>query len=232
MEPVIEETAAPDLQEEGHGAVPWEDPQLSRLSGFWRTLRQLLLAPGEFFAHLARTQGGASPAEPFAFALIAGTVGTLGFMFWYLLLWAVAERAVTGTPPIYGAAAGLALALFALTPLLVALNLAIGAFCLWAGSAMAGGAPGFKASWRTCCYAQGCLVLGLIPFLGAPVAGVLLLFLLYLGAQSLLTPPSPVRALAAWLIMLFLEGCCWGLLAGGLLVFLGLLGLLLFLGGG
>jgi hypothetical protein len=235
MNQEMDELAGPPLAEDLPEPVAWEDPALSRFRGFGRTLGQLLFRPGEFFANLARTHDDSGAAEPFAFGLIAGTVGFLGSMFWYLVLWAAAGRTVavgTETPRIFSAGAGAALVLFALSPVLVMVNLAICALGLWVGTAMLGGQRGIKAAWRTGCYAQGVLVLGLIPFLGAPVAGILVLFLLYLGAQSLITPAAPVRTLAAWLIFMVITGCCWGLLTGGLLSFLGLLGFLLFLGGG
>ncbi len=76
--------------------VPWEDPELSALAGFFRTLRAVLFRPGEFFENLGR-EGW---AEPLAFALIVSSVGLLGALFWQLLVLAPAG----GNP---GDAAGL-----------------------------------------------------------------------------------------------------------------------------
>ena len=64
------------------------------LAGFFRTLRELLFRPGEFFKNLGR-EGWAGPL---AFALIVSSVGLLGALFWQLLVLAPAGG-TRGTPP-------------------------------------------------------------------------------------------------------------------------------------
>jgi len=233
MDPELAELAAAPPPGAAGGPVPWEDPGLLRLRGFWRTLRLLVVSPGDFFQSLARN-GSPRLAEPFAFGLICGTAGFLASIFWYILLWAALNRvaaAVAGMPQIFSAAAGVALALIALSPVLVVINLLSGALCLWGGVAMVGGEAGFRPAWRVFGYAQGGLLLGLIPFLGAPAAGIYVLFLLYLGVQGLLATPSFLKPLAALVIFFFLECLLWMVLTGSLMALLSLLGLLLFLGG-
>ena len=60
------------------GPVPWEDPELPRLPGYFQTLAEVLRRPARFFARPAR--GG--PGEPGAFGLITGTTGGLLVLFW------------------------------------------------------------------------------------------------------------------------------------------------------
>ena len=43
----------PALPQPERRGVPWEDPELSGWVGFYRTLRDLLLHPGEFFKRSA-----------------------------------------------------------------------------------------------------------------------------------------------------------------------------------
>ena len=230
----LEAMAAPPPPGVDRGPVPWEDPALGRWRGFGRTLRFLFFSPGDFFQDLDRGEGSQGLAEPFAFGLITGTAGFLAAIFWFILLWAALNRAaaaISGMPQIFDAATGLALAAIVLSPLVVAANLVTGALCLWAAAAVVGKDAGFRPAWRILCYAQGGMLLGLMPFLGAPVAGIWVLSLIYLGSQRLLETASFLRPLAAVFIFLLLQGLLWMLITGSLAALLGLLGFLLFLGG-
>jgi hypothetical protein len=92
--------------EPGHRVlVPWEDPELSALAGFFRTLREVLFRPGEFFANL----GGEGWAEPLAFGLIASSLGLLGAFFWLLLVRAPAGLSPGGLVALMAGVAGLIL---------------------------------------------------------------------------------------------------------------------------
>ena len=76
----------------------------------------------------------AGPAEPFAFALIAGSVGVVCSIVWFILLGAAARKA--GGNPAGLHAAVSAGALIALVPLRIVVNLAIGGLAMWAGVAL------------------------------------------------------------------------------------------------
>lgn len=208
--------------------IPWEDPDLGRMRGLVRTLGSLLWHPGEFFPGLGR--GGR--AEPLAFGLITGTVGFLFSLFWSLLLWGAASWATAEAPGIlqvFVAGSGAMLALMAASPLLVLAGLGIGSLCLWGGVAAVGASPGFVPVWRVYCYTEGGMVLGVIPFFGAPVAGVWVLYLLYQGIKTVFDL-SPERTLAALAIFLVLQVMVWAVFLGSLLAGLALLGVILFLG--
>jgi hypothetical protein len=166
--------------------VPWEDPELSALAGFFRTLREVLFQPGEFFANL----GGEGWAEPLAFALIASSLGLLGTLFWQFLV-----MARSGLSP------GIQAALMAGAPVLVLANLGVGGICWWGSVALVGGGRDFTPAWRVFCYAQGGMVLGLMPLFGMVVAGIWVLALMYCGVKEVcgLSAGGSLGALAVFL---------------------------------
>jgi Yip1 domain len=187
--------------------VPWEDPELPVLAGLVRTLGQVLFRPGEFFAHL----GGEGWAQPLAFGLIATSLGLLGACFWQLLVRAPA-----------GFSLGWPAALMAGAPVLALANLGLGGLCWWGSVALAGAGRDFTPAWRIFCYAQGGMVLGLIPIFGMPVAGIWVLALMYCGMKQVYGI-STGGSLGALFVFLSLQA----VLA---LFFLGLAGALTFLG--
>jgi hypothetical protein len=218
-------------REEGWGAaaaagpdpkavVSWEDPELSILTGMGRTLREVLFRPGEFFANLGR-EGW---AEPLAFALIVSSVGLLGTLFWHLLVLAPAGRS-----PLLGLEPGLLLALMAGTPVLVLVNLGVGALCWWGSVALVGAGRDFAPAWRIFCYAQGGLALGLIPFFGMVVAEIWVLVLLYCGIRQVYGI-SAGGALGALAVYLSLQAALALTLLLSLAATLAFLGFLLLLG--
>jgi hypothetical protein len=206
--------------------VPWEDPELSGWVGFSRTIREIMVRPEEFFANL----GPGGWAEPLAFALIVSTFGVLFSLFWHLVI-------LAGGPP--ADTAGLVYSLnlkpvallgfMAAAPLLVLIDLAVGALCWWGSVALAGAGREFTPAWRIFCYAHGVLILGFIPVLGMLVAGLWALVLLYIGARKTLALPV-LRSLGVLVIFLafqvvlgiiFLLGLIAGLVGLGLLTLLG-----------
>lgn len=198
--------------------VPWEDPALPRLAGFYRTFWEVLRRPGVFFPLALR--GGW--AEPLAFGFITATLGLLAAIYWSLLLGAVAS----------GEGFGLldqvpALALMVLAPGLALFHLIWGSLCLWGAVALLGVRPGFAPVWRLFCYAQAAMAAALLPVLGGPAAGVWMLYLIFRGVQGGLQV-SAGRALGALLLSLLLQTLMLAVLLGSLggllgLVWLGLL---------
>jgi hypothetical protein len=175
------QVAAPVPPEAGTtGPIPWEDPRLPRLRGLGRTLHELLVSPQDFFRRLGRDGGG----EALAFGLITGTAGLLAGLFWSTLFYAAASRAVEaswGFPQLQAGGTGLTIFLMAAAPALILFNLAFGSGCLWGAMALAGGGRDFTPVWRIYCYAQGAMLAGVIPVLGVPLAGLWVMYLVYLG---------------------------------------------------
>jgi hypothetical protein len=198
--------AAASFPEAERQGVSWEDPELPVWKGLYRTLRDLLFSPGEFFENL----GPGGWAEPLAFALIVSTTGLLCALFWDLLL-----LAGTGNS---GNSAGLTLSpslgpamlmgLMVGSPLLVLSILGVGSLCWWGSVALLGANREFTPAWRIFCYAQGGMILALIPFLGTMVAGIWVLALMFIGARKVygFSALNSLGALAIFLIFQILVG--------------------------
>jgi hypothetical protein len=206
-------------------SAPWEDPELSPLAGFFRTLREVLFRPGKFFESLGR-EGW---AEPLAFALIVSSVGLLGALFWQFLVLASANGNpgdAAGLSPSWGLGPGLLIAMMAGSPVLVLANLGAGAICWWGSVALVGAGRDFTPAWRIFCYAQGGMALALIPFFGMLVAGIWVLTLMYYGVKQVYGI-SAGGSLGALAIFLALQGALALSLILGLAATLALLGFLL-----
>jgi hypothetical protein len=203
---------APAAEETTRTQVPWEDPALPRLAGFYRTLWEVLRRPGEFFAR-AKTGGW---AEPLAFALTAATLGLLAAIYWSLLLGAAASGDDPGAPGL-----GMALALMVPAPGVALLHLIWGSLCLWGAVALLGVKNAFLPVWRLFCYAQAAMAAALLPVLGGPVAGVWMLYLVFRGVKQGFQMTGG-RALGALLLSLLLQALGLALLLASLLGLLGL----------
>jgi len=206
--------------------VPWEDPELSAWAGFFRTLREIMVRPEEFFGNL----GAGSWAEPLAFALIVSTLGMLFTLFWQLLIFAGGPAAnPAGLVHALDLKPLALLGFMAAAPLLVLIDLAVGALIWWGSVAVAGAGREFLPAWRIFCYAHGVLILGFIPLLGMLVAGLWALALLYIGARTTLALPT-LRSLGALAIFLAFQVVLGIILLLGLVAGLVGLGLLTLLG--
>ncbi len=207
------EVVAAEAEPDHRDMVPWEDPELSALAGFFRTLRGVLFRPGEFFAHLGR-EGW---AEPLAFGLIASSLGLLGALFWPLLV-----MAPTGQSP------GWLLGLMAAVPVLALVNLGLGGLCWWGSVALMGAGRDFTPAWRIFCYAQAGMALGLIPFFGMLLAGIWGLALMYCGVKQVygLSTGGSLGALAVFLSLQAALALIFFLGLACALTFLGFLALL------
>ncbi len=220
--------AAAVAEPDRRSSVPWEDPELSPLAGFFRTLREVLFRPGEFFENLGR-EGW---AEPLAFALIVSSVGLLGALFWQFLVLAPANGNLgdtAGLPPSLGLSPGWLMALMAGSPVLVLANLGAGGICWWGSLALVAAARDFTPAWRIFCYAQGGMALALIPFFGMLVAGIWVLTLMYYGVKQVYGISAGV-SLGALAIFLTLQVALALSLILGVAATLALLGFLLLLG--
>jgi hypothetical protein len=202
--------------------VPWEDPELSGWVGFYRTLRDLLIYPGEFFDNL----GPGGLAEPLAFGLIVSTSGLLLTLFWHLLILAGDTSGLVNSLDV---GSGALIGLMVAAPLLVLVDLGVGSVCWWGSVALAGISREFPPAWRIFCYAHAGLALALIPFLGSAVAGIWTLALMYVGAQKVFRV-STLSSLGALALFLTFQVTLAIILLLGLIVGLASLGCLALLG--
>jgi hypothetical protein len=206
------------------GPVPWEDPSLPRLPGYFQTLMEVLRRPERCFARPAR--GG--PWEPGAFGLITGTTGGLLGLFWWTILLLSAGRGLgPATEMARMVGTGALAAVMVLMPLVVLSKLALASLCLWGAAALLGARVGWAPIWRLCCYTTAASALAIAPVLGSLLAVPLALFILHQGLRGALGM-SAGRALGTLAVWLFLQTLIAALLLGGFLVLLGLG--LLFLG--
>ena len=188
-----EEAAALDREPEAPPAapVPWEDPELSRLRGMGRTLKQVLFYPKDFYQGLSREGWG----EALAFGLIVGTLGMLASLYWQLFFYLGFSRTLSSAPGLtrlFVMGSGAIMAMMFLTPLIVLGHLLLSSLGLWVAVGLTGGPwRGFTAAWRIICYAQGAMLAGVVPLLGGPLAGLWGFFLTYRGLRG-------VFALSFW----------------------------------
>jgi hypothetical protein len=211
------------------GPIPWEDPELPRLLGFYLTLKEVWLRPGVFFKDLDKDGW----VEPLGFGLIVGTIGFLAFLYWKLLVGVGVSQQLAGMPmasQFFTLGVRAMLALMLLAPVIILVDLGLGAFGRWVGVALMGGAaPGFTAVMRVVCYAQAGLVAALLPFLGGPLALLGVLVLTYRGVKTGFGL-SAGCALGALAISLALQVLCLMLFLGSLTGLLGLMGFWLLWG--
>ncbi|MDP3182935.1 MAG: YIP1 family protein [Desulfobaccales bacterium] len=209
--------------------IPWEDPDLPRLVGFFRTLKKILLKPGEFFRDLPR-EGW---AEALAFGLIVGTTGLLAVIYWKMLLGGEVSRQLAGIPGashILTLGVGAVITGMLLAPLIILAALGLGALGLWVGTALVIGAPpGFPVIMRITCYGGAGLAAALVPFLGGPAAGLWVVYLTYRGVKTAFSL-STGRALGVLAISLGLKVFCIMLFLGSLMGLMGLMGFWLLWG--
>ena len=203
MEPEAGWGAVAAVAEPDHVLLaPEEDQELLTLAGFFRTLYAVLFRPGEFFQNLGR-EGWAGPL---AFALITSSVGLMGALFWQLLVLAPAGGNLgdlAGLLPFHELGPGLLLAMMAASPVLVLANLGVGGICWWGSVALVGAGRDFTPAWRIFGYAQGGMVLGVIPFFGMLLAGIWILALMYCGVKQVygISAGGSLGALAVFLLL-------------------------------
>jgi len=205
--------------------VPWEDPELSGWVGFYRTLRDLLLHPEEFFKNL----GPGGWAKPLAFALIVSTAGLSCAFFWEFLMLAGTASTSAGSALSPSLGPAMLLGLMVASPLLVLFHLGVGGICWWGSVALSGAGREFIPTWRIFCYAHGGMALAAIPFLGMLLSFIWVLALLFIGTKNMfgLAALNPVGTLAIFLIIMAVLGLT---LLLGLIIGLTGLGFLALLG--
>jgi hypothetical protein len=186
----------------GRSRTPWEDR--SKL-GLWRGLSQTfkgaLFTPGPFFRSAAFDSG---LAEPFAFGLLFGSLGTMFGFFWQFLMvgfgFLSAGSGLVTLPGRYT----LFWAAMIIAPILVTIGLFItSGITHLLLMIVNGGRHGFRATFRVTAYGQATQVLSLIPFIGGLMGGVWLLIIEIIGLKEI-HETSYARVIMAFLIPLAL----------------------------
>ncbi|HNW94115.1 MAG TPA: YIP1 family protein [bacterium] len=159
---------------------PWEQrATLGTFPALLQTVRQSLLAPGEFFAGTPATGGLEAPLW---YGGIVATAGIVIGQLWNL----VANLATTGIAAATagddampgaliqgGMNIGVAAVLIVCSPIFAVIGLFIGTAFLHLALLIFGGArSGFEATFRSVAYAQGPMLLAIVPFIGPLVGGI------------------------------------------------------------
>lgn len=191
-------------------ALPWEDPGVGRVEGFFRTIGLFVTRPDEAFSRMA--PGGLG--RPYVWALImawielaagmaywAASQSPLMFMGFPELREALAEAAI-GT----GVMAAIGIGLFVLMPVLLLIGLAIHAGILHLMLLIVGeGRRGFATTVRVICYSHTADLANLIPLCGGLVALVWFVALQIIGISRAHECSYGKAALAVLLPILL---CC------------------------
>lgn len=169
--------------------IPWEDPNLGRLTAFWRTLKGLVSADA-FFARAPWTGG---LGRPIAFAALAATVGAVASLLYglltNLLLGLLLDRLVAALLPalsgserqvvlqlrdqaraIGPGSAWLEVGVTLLTPALTAAQLLVLSALSYPLARRLGGTGTFEGTLRALAYGSGAAVLRAVPLVGGTLA--------------------------------------------------------------
>ncbi len=150
--------------------IPWEDLQThGLLQGFWLTLRLVMFAPVQFFR--------AMPLEtvytqPLVFYLIVAEVQVLARFFWGMA-GVIPQGETSGGMLGLGLFGGGSVLILFLYPVLMTVMVFFAAglnhICL---QAVKSGESGFAATFKVVAYANGPMVLAVLPMIG-PLAGMI-----------------------------------------------------------
>ena len=179
---------------------PWERRErFGFLNGLYLTIKDVLLAPGQFF-HQMPSQVGMT--QPLLFAVVLGVAATFFFWMWSLaggslkMLMAEDLGEVLSGP-------WWSFVLFLFSPLIVSIGVLVKAVLIHLVLMVLGGNKlGFEATFRVSAYSEAASVLALVLFCG-PVLGVVWsLIVVIIGLYSI-HETDPWRAVVAVLAPMF-----------------------------
>lgn len=180
--------------------VPWEDPDLPFPEDLWRTWRESLFSPGEFFR---RVTDRGTVVRALLYYLLATVAGAFFALLWQSLWFSLVDlgaRLEAG-----GAAAAGPVISFFTSPFVALLALVV--FTLLYHLAALVLAPrhrGMAGTARVLCYAAGPSVLAAVPLLGTVVGGVWSLVLQVVGLREVHRTTTPRALLMVfWIWILF-----------------------------
>ncbi len=171
----------------GRPKTPWEDREsLGFMNGLFRTLKEALFHPTDFFRKMPIAGG---LVDPLMYAMIIGMAGLMFFYFWDILLHAPLQRFMS---PELRAASERSLfstlgASFAavLTPFLLILWLFVVSGMLHLFLLIVGGAKaGFEATFRVVSYGLSPFVFLIVPMCGMPITWLWSMTLAIIGLKE------------------------------------------------
>jgi hypothetical protein len=163
---------------------PWEN--ISSI-GIWRgiagTFKETLFSPGGLFKSLT-FKGG--QGEPFAFGLLAGSIGSMFGLYWHYLKVAVGDD--IGDSSFFG---NMSIGLFFLVLIVVVPAIVAAGIYIYSGILhlmlliLRAGKNGFEATFRVVAYSQTAKIWGVIPFIGTFVSIIWQLVVVGVGLREI-----------------------------------------------
>jgi hypothetical protein len=204
------------------GKTPWENrEEVGFFPGLFKTLKETLFAPSEFFRKMPVSAG---LTDPLLYALIIGMVGLMAHYFWDILLFnslphfiSSEIRTAAGRSVAEGLRSPVAAMLlpFLLIFWLFVASGALHLFLLLARGALAG----FEATFRVLAYGVSPFIFLIIPFCGMPIAGLWVMTVTIIGLKEAHRTTGGKAAFAVLFPFLF---CC-GLFLVTMVLFMGAL---------
>jgi hypothetical protein len=146
---------------------------------FFRTTREVLFSPIQFFRKSAAGEGY---GFPLIYGLITGIIGLGGTMVWQYILFA--QLFHFWTPPDIPYSFELLVAILALPVavlIFIFLGTAITHICLFI---VGGNKMGFRQTFRAIAYSYGAQLLGIIPFIGGTIGSIYTFILVIIGVKE------------------------------------------------
>ena len=180
---------------------PWERrDRFGFLNGLYLTIKDVLLAPGQFFQRMPSQVG---LTQPLLFAVTLGVAATFFGWMWSLagssLQLLVSEdlgQAIRGP--------WLSFVLFLFSPLLVSFGVFVKAGLIHFVLLLLGGNKlGFEATFRVSAYSEAASILALVPFCGSVLGMIWGLVVVIIGLYSI-HETEPWKAVAAVLLPMVL----------------------------
>lgn len=182
---------------------PWESRSVLGLTrGFGESVKSVLFSPATFFK-TAAVDGGIK--EPFAFGVLAGSLGIMFEVFWQGVSEAGALPALSG---IFGAWTWVPalMGVMVLCPLAVTIFMCLTSLVLHALLVIVrGDRNGFEATFRAVSYAQAAQLWAVLPLIGSFLAAIWLLAVQIIGLKEM-HGVSAIRVILAMLIPFALLG--------------------------
>jgi len=179
--------------------APWENRnELGFLQGILQTLKGVLFSPEKFFKKLGC---GSGIKEPLAFALLAGSVGSMFGFFWQFLL--LSGTLLSIAKSFFGQSLSVGLIfliVMVFIPVFVVINLFIYSGIIHVLMRIVGaGKNGFEATFRVMSYCHAAQIWVIIPFVGSWIGGIWQLVVQIIGLREI-HRTSYLRVIIAFLI--------------------------------
>jgi hypothetical protein len=158
--------------------VPWESGE-GFISAFFRTAKEVLFSPTQFFKKVGRSEGYWAP---FIYGLISGIIGFGGTLLWQWFIfskWFPVQRVSDLFYSFYFVIITLAI------PVMVAFFMLAGSFLIHLSLIIVGGnKKGFETTFRLMSYSFSGYLFGIIPLIGSTITVIYILILMIIGAKE------------------------------------------------